>query len=114
MGKNMNLSFSDNIDYGNLETACLECPRCKQNPSYLHFDKPRIFQGYDSYEAKYYGWSGRGSLIVIPFFCEVCDSGGVEKMFLCLSFHKGQSFLWFFIAEKDDFLPDPNKDFSCR
>lgn len=89
------------------------CPKCQDEFSYLHFSKPVLINGYDKYSANYCGWSGRGSLIIIPFYCENCNNMeehgflwriGSMPFALCLGFHKGQSQLWWFIPE------DINKD----
>ena len=74
----------------------LNCPICASSGSsigpidYQHFDKPEYNDGLDHYKA----WIGRGDLIRIPFWGE-CG----HRWFLCVGFHKGQSFV--FVEEGD-------------
>ena len=103
--------FNDSLDNS------IHCPRCSNE--YVHFDEPRLFKGHDNYAANFYGWKGRGSLIVIPLWCESCCSPEVDhdnkKFFLCLGFHKGNTAIWIYTPDKEEHnLYNPNHKFSER
>lgn len=115
MGKIFAFTHSIESNYPEiLNDHSLKCPTCSDTAN-LHFSEPVLINGNDSYSAKgLCGWEGRGSLIIIPFFCEQCNCGDFSKMALCIGFHKGTTAMWFFVVEdyKDSF-PLTN-DFSER
>ncbi len=58
----------------------IKCPQC--GFEYVHFHAPTLIDGKDNYAA----WSGRGDLIVVPFWGE-CG----HAWELCFGFHKGNT-----------------------
>ena len=114
MGKIFAFTSSAPSNYPDiLNKDSLKCPTCNTDNDYLHFKEPILINGYDSYSAKICGWEGRGSVIVIPFYCECCSPDDFSKMCLCLGFHKGTVALWFFVANQTDIIPTSNS-FSER
>lgn len=86
----------------------LHCPICSE--PLIHFGEPFYIKGRDSYRADgYWDWRGRGTLIVIPLSCEMCDGWDDRNMALCLGFHKGTTSIWIKRPSVEEKTDNPEK-----
>lgn len=65
------------------QTFTLRCPNCGEY--FLHPSLKAVLPDRDEYDGGAYGYVGRGELIVIGFWCEIC----AHAFDLSLANHKG-------------------------
>jgi hypothetical protein len=75
-----NLGIEQDSDRG-----LVSCPICKEN--FIHFEKPRLEEGNDQYNAL--NGVVRGDGLVIPMWCE-----NEHNFEVCFGFHKGCTYVF--------------------